>query len=134
MKKAFLLCAAGVCGAAGGAVLFAWCWPYIDSFFYLKLGIFLDCDGCHTTSRALIFFFIPAGAAMGIWCAGAAVYRMHSAWSAAAAFALAAGAGGMLSAFLLQYLGGGPAAAAVAAGMSAAGTAGFYLSGWIKKQ
>lgn len=121
-----------VCCTLLGAVLFVYVYPYIDYFFYTKLKIVLDCDGCHPMLNALFFLVIPFSTASGLYLLNRFYFKTCEVLSAVLAFFCSAMLGGGLSLLMLQFLGGAEAATAILFVLATASTAGYHVPVGVK--
>lgn len=131
-KKACFEFFISICGAAVAAAAFVKLWPDIDYFFYTKLQIVLECDGCHTLILVLLFLCVPAGAALGIYLLNRICYKARSVSGAVTACLCTSLLGGSMSLLLLQFLSGSAAALAILLAVGSANTAGYHVPQWIK--
>lgn len=124
MKKIFLQFLVSAAGAASGGAAFAFLWNHIDRFFYVSLGMNINCDGCHTEALSLLYAFIPFTAALFVYVFTRLFYKSGDFFCLLGALLCSVCIGGTLCLLAVQIARGAVAAMLVACIMGAAATAG----------
>jgi len=134
MKKIFLQFSAAALGAAAGAAAFALLWGHIDRFFYVSLGINIQCDGCHTEALSLLYMFVPCAAALFVFACSRIVYKNGGIICLLGALLGSVCIGGTLCLLAVQIAQGAAAAALVVCIMAATATAGCNFPSRLNAQ
>ena len=134
MKKAFLQFLAAAAGAVAGGAAFAVLWQHIDRFFYVTLGIDIQCDGCHTEALSLLYMFVPCAAALFVFICTRILYKSGGIVCLMKALLGSVFIGGTLCLFAVQIAQGEVAAVLVVCIMAATATAGCNFGGRLNAQ
>ncbi len=129
MKKNFVQFLAAAAGAVAGGAAFAVLWPHIDRFFYVTLGIDIQCDGCHTEALSLLYMFVPCAAALFVFICTRILYKSGGIVCLLKALAGSVCIGGTLCLLAVQIAQGEVAAVLVVCITAAAATAGCNFGG-----
>ena len=124
MKKFFLQFLTAATGAAAGGGAFVFLWRHIDRFFYITLGIELNCDGCHTEALCLLYLFVPCTAALFAFVCTRIFYKSCGIVCLLKALLGSVCIGGTLCLLAVQIAAGPVAAVLVVCIMAATATAG----------